>query len=230
MSAIDKLLKAKPDHGQALIVLGEARLAVRQPQQALDAFERSLKIRSGDPSALVGNGLALVMLGLYETAIAPLSRAVAEAGGDRAILADAYRGLGIAWRRRGDLDKAIRELRKAVVEDGEDIDARAALGEALVADNAAPSVVVGGLAGAAADAGAPESFVVPPTNVQRTAIVPTAELANYVVAHSEYSAPAFRRNLISALIASNEGTAGVQDESDDANVVESPAENVEEAK
>ncbi|HET9992362.1 MAG TPA: dynamin family protein, partial [Kofleriaceae bacterium] len=70
----------------------------------------------------------------YEAATAVLGRAVVEAGGDRGILADAYRGLGIAWRRRGDLDKAIRELRKAVVEDGEDHDARAALGEALVAD------------------------------------------------------------------------------------------------
>jgi len=44
------------------------------------------------------------------------------------------RGLGVAWRRRGDIDKAIRELRKAVAEDAEDVDARAALGEALVAD------------------------------------------------------------------------------------------------
>jgi hypothetical protein len=69
-----------------------------------------------------------------------------------------------------------------------------------------------------------------PTNVQRNPNTPPAELANYVVAHSEYSAPAFRRNLISALIASNEGTAGVEDESENANVVESPAENVEEAK
>lgn len=99
-----------------------------------------------------------------------------------------------------------------------------------LADNAAASVAVSGLrAEVAADTSAPDSFVVP-TNVQRNRIVPTAELANYVVAHSEYSAPAFRRNLISALIASNEGTAGVVDESDDANVVESPAENVEEEK
>ena len=77
--------------------------------------------------------------------------------------------------------------------------------------------------------GTPDSYVVP-ANVNRNPNVPTAELANYVVTHSEYSAPAFRRNLISALIASNEGTAGEVDESDDANVVESPAENVEEAK
>lgn len=105
-------------------------------------------------------------------------------------------------------------------------------GSALVADNAAPGVAVSGpQINVAADMNAPDSYVVP-ANVERNPNVPTAELANYVVAHSEYSAPAFRRNLISALIASNEGTAGVVDESDDANanVVESPAENVEEAK
>ena len=38
----------------------------------------------------------------------PLGRAINEAGGDRGVLADAYRGLGIAWRWRGDLDKAMR--------------------------------------------------------------------------------------------------------------------------
>jgi sigma-E factor negative regulatory protein RseA len=101
-------------------------------------------------------------------------------------------------------------------------------GEAQLADNAAASVVVSGPA-IGADTSAPDSFVVP-TNVQRNPNTPPAELANYVVAHSEYSSPAFRRNLISALIASNEGTAGVEDESENANVVETPAENVEEAK
>src|SRR5262245_52997656 len=115
-SAIDmleSLLIAKPDHGQALIVLGEARLVDRDPERARDAFERALQLRSGDPAALVGHGLALVGLARYEQAIGPLSRAVTEASGDRAILADAYRGLGIAWRRRDDLDQAGRELRQA---------------------------------------------------------------------------------------------------------------------
>jgi tetratricopeptide (TPR) repeat protein/GTP-binding protein EngB required for normal cell division len=134
IDVLEALLAVKPDHGQALIVLGDARLATRDPQRAQEAYDRALKIRSGDPAALVGLGLALVALGKYEVAVSSLSRAVADAGGDRGILADAYRGLGVAWRRRGDLDKAIRELRKAVVEDGEDGDARAALGEALVAD------------------------------------------------------------------------------------------------
>jgi tetratricopeptide (TPR) repeat protein/GTP-binding protein EngB required for normal cell division len=134
IDSLEALLRAKPDHGQALILLGEARLATRDAQGAHEAFERAVKLRGSDPAALVGLGQALVALGSYEQAIGILGRAVGEAGGDRGILADAYRGLGVAWRRRGDLDKAIRELRKAVVEDPEDLDARAALGEALMAD------------------------------------------------------------------------------------------------
>ena len=131
---LEALLVSKSEHGQALIVLGAAYLQHRQPQKALDAFERALRLRGGDPHALVGHGTALVALGRYELAATSLGRAIQEAGGDREVLAHAYRGLGIAWRRRGDLDKAIRELRKAVAEDGDDLETRAALGEALIAD------------------------------------------------------------------------------------------------
>jgi tetratricopeptide (TPR) repeat protein/GTPase SAR1 family protein len=134
IDVLEALLTAKPDHGQALVVLGEARLVARDPDRAREAFERALRLRGGDPAALVGHGLALVALARFDAALAPLQRAVTESGGDRAILAEAYRGLGVAWRRAGDLDKAIRELRKAVTEDAADLDARAALGEALVAD------------------------------------------------------------------------------------------------
>ena len=134
IEALEALLRVKPDHGQALIVLGDARLAARDPVAAQAAFDHALKVRSGDPAALLGLGSALVGLGKYEPAIQILGRAVNEAGGDRGILADAYRSLGVAWRRRGDLDKAIRELRKAVAEDSDDLDARGGLGEALVAD------------------------------------------------------------------------------------------------
>jgi len=89
------------------------------------------------------------------------------------------------------------------------IRAQAPVGEgALVAQNS-PAVAT---SQPRVDAPA-ESYVVP-ASVERTPIVPTAELANYVVAHSEYSAPMSRRNLISALIASESGTAGVPDESE----------------
>ena len=65
-------------------------------------------------------------------------------------------------------------------------------------------------------------------------MVPTAELANYVIAHSEFSAPMSRRNLLSALVASesaNEaGTGETRDESDNANAVEVPRPNVDVSK
>jgi len=52
------------------------------------------------------------------------------------------------------------------------------------------------------------SYVVPKT-IPRRSIVPSTQLANYVVAHSEFSSPVNRRNLLSALMASESGTAGL---------------------
>ncbi|MEJ0040608.1 MAG: sigma-E factor negative regulatory protein [Gammaproteobacteria bacterium] len=102
-------------------------------------------------------------------------------------------------------------------------------GESLLAQNAAQSAVTQTVA----DNSAPESYVVPAT-VERTPMVPSAELANYVVAHSEFSAPVNRRNMLSALVASEAeeeaGTGRMPGESDDANVVEVPQPNVEKAK
>jgi hypothetical protein len=99
--------------------------------------------------------------------------------------------------------------------------------DALLAQNSS----AGGAAviQAQADTSPPESYVVP-ASVERTPMVPTAELANYVVAHSEFSAPMSRRNLLSALVASESGTAGAADESEDAYAVEVPRQNVEQAK
>lgn len=56
---------------------------------------------------------------------------------------------------------------------------------------------------------APDRYVVPKTATRRS-IVPATQLANYVVAHSEFSSPVNRRNLLSALMASESGTAVVQ--------------------
>jgi len=54
---------------------------------------------------------------------------------------------------------------------------------------------------------ASDSYVVPKA-IPRRSIVPSTQLANYVVAHSEFSSPVNRRNLLSALMASESGTAG----------------------
>jgi sigma-E factor negative regulatory protein RseA len=55
--------------------------------------------------------------------------------------------------------------------------------------------------------GEPDSYTVPKSPGRRL-VVPSTELANYVVAHSEFSSPVTRRNLLSAFMASESGTAG----------------------
>ena len=52
----------------------------------------------------------------------------------------------------------------------------------------------------------PSTYVVPRAAEPRMLVAPT-ELANYVVAHSEFSAPVSRRNLLSALMASEQAAS-----------------------
>jgi hypothetical protein len=81
-----------------------------------------------------------------------------------------------------------------------------AVSAAVIADE---EVVIPALA--AVDAGEatvarsaePESYVVPASGDPRVAsALPSPQLANFVVAHSEYSAPWARRNLLSSILAS----------------------------
>jgi hypothetical protein len=68
--------------------------------------------------------------------------------------------------------------------------------------------------------GESDSYVVP-RNAPRRLVVPSTELANYVVAHSEFSSPVTRRNLLSSFMASESGTAGMSA------VSEEPTEDVQ---
>lgn len=69
--------------------------------------------------------------------------------------------------------------------------------------------------------GEPDSYVVPKAPNRRRLVVPSTELANYVVAHSEFSSPVARRNLLSAFMASESGAAGTSGAS------EEPTEDVQ---
>ena len=81
----------------------------------------------------------------------------------------------------------------------------------------------GPAAASSSGSGEPPSYVVPKSPGRRL-VVPSTELANYVVAHSEFSSPVTRRNLLSAFMASESGTTGtsagseepVEDVQDDA--------------
>jgi len=72
-----------------------------------------------------------------------------------------------------------------------------------------------------ANTGELDSYVVPKTPNRHQLVVPSTELANYVVAHSEFSSPVARRNLLSSFMASESGTVGVS------GVSEEPTEDVQ---
>ena len=86
-------------------------------------------------------------------------------------------------------------------------------GDALIAQNPAPTTLSSPANGTANVSSTDNTYVVPANVEPRTTLVPQAELANYVVAHSEFSSPMSRRNLLSALVASESGTAGAAGES-----------------
>ena len=60
----------------------------------------------------------------------------------------------------------------------------------------------------------PDSFVVPPVPQQAMMVVPPTELADFVMAHSAFSSPVTRGNLLSALMVSEPGTSSTPPRSD----------------
>jgi hypothetical protein len=81
-------------------------------------------------------------------------------------------------------------------------------GAPVVAQTAATVAAAGNAETKTRSTGEPDSYVVPRQPAERRMVVPGTQLANYVVAHSEFSSPVTRRNLLSALMASESGTAG----------------------
>ncbi len=152
IEVLEALLHDRPEHLGALDLLGAARLVMGEAERAEAVFTRALAVRTDDPEALVGLGQALVEQGQWQASLLPLGRSVEVAGGDRALLADAYLALGRAWRGVGELDKAIRELRKAVAEAPDDALGRATLGDALLADDRTSSTEARGHLERAAEA------------------------------------------------------------------------------
>jgi sigma-E factor negative regulatory protein RseA len=71
-------------------------------------------------------------------------------------------------------------------------------------------------AAASLKASVPDSYVVPPSPRRAAAVVPATELANYVVAHSMFSPPMARRNLLSSFMTSEPGEVGAIPVSTDA--------------
>ena len=88
-------------------------------------------------------------------------------------------------------------------------------GAALSAHLSAPTATVPSAAVVpAAAAGAPDSYVVPRAPAARAMAVPSIELANSVVAHSVFSSPVTRRNLLSAFMTSESGSSAEEPRDD----------------
>jgi negative regulator of sigma E activity len=89
------------------------------------------------------------------------------------------------------------------------LQARAPGSSAALAAKLAP-VVHPGPALAASVRTVSDSYVVPPVSKTTPGLVPSTELANYVVAHSMVSPPVARRNLLSAFMTSEPAPAATQ--------------------
>jgi sigma-E factor negative regulatory protein RseA len=86
----------------------------------------------------------------------------------------------------------------------------------LGAQRASPAVATSALALASIAASGDNSYVTPRAPPVRPMLVPSTQLANYVVAHSMFSSPVARRNLLSAFITSEQAAGGVEEVARDA--------------
>jgi negative regulator of sigma E activity len=103
--------------------------------------------------------------------------------------------------------------------------------DAIVADNSpAPITVVAQNDTADNTDGASEGYVVPQNVEPRTIIMPPAELANYMVAHSDYSTPVTRRCPLSVLVGTQGNAGESEDATDEAVPLEDPGANAEKTK
>jgi len=89
-----------------------------------------------------------------------------------------------------------------------------AMAPAVVAGTATPTAPAAQTALQNASTTVPDSFVVPPVQQRSMMVVPATELADYVVAHSAFSSPVSRGNLLSALMVSEPGTSSTPVRSD----------------
>ncbi len=133
-SAIHELglaVELKPDHARASYLLGVAYARRGDDAEAVDALSRAAAMRDGFAQAHVALGELYRRRGDLEAAADSYRTALDGNLGDAAVRGEVYRGLGAVYLSSRRLDKAVRELRKAVASLPEDGEAHALLGRAL---------------------------------------------------------------------------------------------------
>jgi small GTP-binding protein len=133
-SAIHELglaVELKPDHARALYLLGVAYARRGDDAEAVDALSRAAAMRDGFAQAHVALGEIYRRRGDLEAAADSYRTALEGNLGDPAVRGEVYRGLGAVYLSSRRLDKAVRELRKAVASLPDDSEAHALLGRSL---------------------------------------------------------------------------------------------------
>ena len=84
----DLVLKDTPNSGQAIMIRGWALLALGRPQPAMDMMDRLLAAHVFTPGVLQSKAVALEALGRRNAAVVYMRRALQQAPGNAAFLAD----------------------------------------------------------------------------------------------------------------------------------------------
>lgn len=122
-----EVLREAPDDFRALHLLGVARLAAGNPQQAVDLIGRALERAGGNPAMLEHLGVARLALRDYFLAETAFRQALAQGAAHGQL----YMRLGIALASQGKLAEALAALREAAVRAPDDPDVQLNLGNTL---------------------------------------------------------------------------------------------------
>jgi tetratricopeptide (TPR) repeat protein/GTPase SAR1 family protein len=131
---LSQALARRRDHARALYLHGLAHLRREGPgdlAQARQSLTQATQVREGFGEALLALGELEEQAGDEQAAAEGYRRALPVIDDD-ALRVEVERRLGALYLRTGRVDKAVRELRKAVSADPEDAEAQGLLGQALV--------------------------------------------------------------------------------------------------
>jgi tetratricopeptide (TPR) repeat protein len=108
----EEALKIFPDYLLALNKMGEQYLALEQPAKAEEIFENAIKVNGKYPLARINLGMLYFKAKQYDPAIAQLEEALHS--DDSYPMAHLYLGLTLMEKQPPEVDRAERELTKAV--------------------------------------------------------------------------------------------------------------------